>query len=63
MLHSPKGLDNEQSFAAVEPRLAEVDHLLCFNQRCDPTEKNKDFNLVWQNDAANGFPKIYKVLD
>lgn len=63
MLHSPKGLDNEQSFAAVEPRLAEVDHLLCFNQRCDPTEKNKNFNLVWQNDAANGFPKIYKVLD
>ncbi len=61
-LHIPNDVDEDQSFASIESRLQEVDHLLCFNQRCDPPENHRGFNLVWQNDAGSGFPKIYEVL-
>lgn len=63
LLHTPEGLDEHQSFAAIEPRLAGVDHLVCFNQQCDPPEAHKEFDLVWQNEVGNGFPKIYKRLN
>ncbi|NEP58625.1 MAG: hypothetical protein F6K31_16680 [Symploca sp. SIO2G7] len=62
LLHTPTGLEGSQAFAAIEPRLTEVDHLLCFHPHCDPTEANQNFNLVWKNQANNGFPKIYRVL-
>lgn len=50
------------SIQPIRDRLAEVDYLICFAKRCDPTSVDIALDLQWNNDGNfGGLPEVYKI--
>jgi len=49
------------SLAKIDPRLAEVDHLICFEKPCNPRTSKTPLHLVWGSDHESKAPQLYQV--
>ncbi|NEQ44705.1 MAG: hypothetical protein F6K00_14550 [Leptolyngbya sp. SIOISBB] len=49
-----------EALAMVEERLGEIDHLVCFNEKCATAASTSGMKLLWQNDSEAQLPAVYQ---
>ncbi len=62
LLSTDSNTSETQSLDKISDRIAEVDHLICFEKQCDIQRSNVSLDLVWENDSEDKTTQIYRVL-